>query len=174
MKVEPGDLIAIIQAQMATLSGLAQCQGMDIDYVKPHGALYNDMMTDESLLHTVMQALATYHRPVPLMLQAVGNNQMSMKIANKIGISCIFEAFADRAYQSNGLLTPRKMRGAVHTHELTLAQAQNIFVNASVKTIDGDTISVFADSLCVHSDTPDAVLMCEEIRRKQQFVFVKS
>ena len=98
MKVSAAELKAMVQYQIAAIDGMAATQGLTLSYVKPHGAMYNDMMADASVRATIMAAIAEYHRPVVLMLQSTPNAETHLEEAKAAGIELLFEIFADRCY----------------------------------------------------------------------------
>lgn len=164
MQMSEVDLVATIQGQLATLDGLARCQKTHISYVKPHGALYNDLMTDKACRQSVFKAISSFHTVLPVMLQASPNNEKIRDEAKEFGLSLIFEAFADRLYQKNGLLTPRSKAGAVLSEAKAFAQALTLIDSGQVLADDGSTLSVQADTLCVHGDNQDALELVKKIR----------
>jgi UPF0271 protein len=163
MAIKEQELIAMIQAQIAVLEGLAKCQRLTLSHVKPHGALYNDMMHNESVFEAVVKALASYHCRYPLVIQALADNQAQISIAEKYKVTIVLEAFADRRYTSTGLLVSRQISGAVLNEQEALVQAQSIVEDGQVITACGSILPISAQTLCVHSDTPDAIELCKKI-----------
>jgi UPF0271 protein len=158
------EIIAKVHYQVAALDGMAACGGMQIRYVKPHGALYNDMMAKSDVRMAILEALAEYHRPLALMLQATPQVQAHRREADTAGVEVWFEAFADRCYADDGKLLARSMPGAVHDRERMLAQVSQLCDQGSVTTISGHLLPVAADSLCVHGDNPEGVQAIRDIR----------
>lgn len=157
-------LTTLLQVQVAALEGMAHTQGLTVSYVKPHGALYNDMMANTNILHTVLKALAQQEQPKKLMLLATAEADSHREIASRYGIELIFETFADRRYGGDGFLTPRQLPGSVLNHQAMLEQVQQLCEDGSVTTIGGHRLAITADSLCIHGDTPDALTVVAEIR----------
>ncbi|HFD3925714.1 TPA: 5-oxoprolinase subunit PxpA, partial [Pseudomonas aeruginosa] len=93
--------------QIGALDGLCRAQGTRVRYVKPHGALYQDMMRDPAILAAVLRALAAYDRTLPLMLMSTRDNTAARALGAAHGIELWFEAFADRAYDGAGYLVSR-------------------------------------------------------------------
>ena len=122
MNCSSDEIKGLVLYQMSALDGMAKSQGMIMAYVKPHGALYNDMMAKADVRQAIMQAIAHYHRPVKLMLQATNDSLQHAQEANELGIELLFEAFADRCYDDDGKLLARSQPGAVHNKEKMLAQ----------------------------------------------------
>ncbi len=158
------EISAFLHYQIAAIAGMAAIQGVKIHYVKPHGALYNDMMKKPSVLAAVMEAVASYHQPLTLMIQASTQFYQHQQQAKKLGLHLWAEAFADRCYDDNGYLLPRSEKGAVLSKEKMLLQVQQLQAQGSVTTINGKTIVLSPDSLCVHGDNIAAIEAIKEIK----------
>jgi UPF0271 protein len=164
MKCSATEIIAYIQYQLSAIEGMAKNADLAIDYVKPHGALYNDMMAQADVRDAVMQAVAGHHSKPALMLQAVPENSQHLLEAEKYGLKLHFEAFADRCYDDDGKLLSRAKPGAVHTKEKMIAQVKQLCVQGTVTTVSGKTLPLRADTLCVHGDNDDGIQAIAEIR----------
>ena len=158
------EIISKIHYQVAALDGMATCAGLELRYVKPHGALYNDMMAREEVRAAILEALAQYHKPLALVLQATPELDAHRQEADTAGIEAWFEAFADRCYADDGKLVSRRLEGAVHNREKMLAQVEQLCNKGSVTTISGEELPVAADTLCVHGDNEASVNAIREIR----------
>lgn len=165
MKIPPVELIALLQYQIAALTGMATNLGIEVQYVKPHGALYNDMMADGHIRSAVMEAIAECHQPLAFMLQATPDAEIHRQEAQAFGLDVLFEAFADRCYDDNGALLSRAKEGALHSREKMLEQVVQLQEQATVTTISGHQLELQADSLCVHGDNMDGVNAIEKIRQ---------
>ncbi len=140
---------------------------MSLSYVKPHGALYNDMTRSESVLRAVLEAVATYDPSLPLMVLASADNRSVGEVADEFGVRLWFEAFADRAYNAQGLLVPRSLPGAVHTDpEVIVAQALSLATSGQVHTLEGNSLALDATTLCVHGDNEASVQAVRRIREE--------
>jgi UPF0271 protein len=164
IKASAAELKAMVQYQIAAIDGMALTQGMTLSYVKPHGAMYNDMMADACIRQTIMQAVSEYHRPLVLMLQSTPQFEQHLEEAKVAGIELWFEIFADRCYDDDGKLLSRTKPGAVHTKEKMLTQVKQLKEQGTVTTVSGHTLNLRADTLCVHGDNMDGVNAIEEIR----------
>ena len=165
MKIPPVELIALLQYQIASLTGMATNLGIEVQYVKPHGALYNDMMADGHIRSAVMEAIAECHQPLAFMLQATPDAEIHRQEAQAFGLDVLFEAFADRCYDDNGALLSRAKEGAVHSREKMLEQVVQLQEQGTVTTVSGHQLELQADSLCVHGDNMDGVNAIEKIRQ---------
>jgi UPF0271 protein len=164
MNLSTDELIATLHYQVAALEGMARSLGLELSYVKPHGALYNDMMANPQVRATILQALTSYHRPLTLMLQATTAAQQHRAEADALGIDVLFEAFADRCYDDNGSLLSRSKPGAVHTRERMLLQVEQLKKEGTVTTVSGKRLELQVDTLCVHGDNPESVQAIQAIR----------
>jgi len=153
-------------SQIGALEDVVAEQGARMGHVKPHGALYNDAAVDARLAETVAEAI----------LEAAGEVQLVgppgselQRAAERHGLGFLGEAFIDRAYLANGRLVPRTETGAVHgSLEKILAQAVSLAKRRSVMSIDGKRITICADTLCVHGDTPGAADAARAVRAELQ------
>jgi UPF0271 protein len=164
MNLSADEIISSVQYQVAALDGMAKNQGLTLAYIKPHGALYNDMMAKSEVRQAIMTGLANYHRPMPLMLQATPQAPQHRDEAKALQLDLLFEAFADRCYDDDGKLLSRTKAGAVHSREKMLAQVKQLCSEGTITTISGNVIKLHADSLCVHGDNPEGVAAIREIR----------
>ncbi len=158
------EVVAYVQYQIGAIEGMAKSMGVSLDYVKPHGALYNDMMTKYYTRAAVMEAVANHHSKPALMLQAVPDNAKHKIEADKLGLKLHFEAFADRCYDDDGKLLSRLKAGAVHTREKMMAQVEQLIKSKTVTTVSGETLPLLADTLCVHGDNEEGVKAIADIR----------
>jgi 5-oxoprolinase (ATP-hydrolysing) subunit A len=163
MAFSPDELSDILIYQIGALKALCQSKNAQINYVKPHGALYNDMMSDQQVFRAVVDAVSCFN--LPLMILASANNQDYLDLADEYDVPLLFEAFADRTYLANGKLTPRTMPNAVLTKpEEILSQVRQIAKYGKVTSSDGFVVSIEADTLCVHGDNLEAITLIEQIR----------
>ncbi|WP_371186837.1 5-oxoprolinase subunit PxpA [Thalassotalea maritima] len=151
---------------------LHQCEQhqTELCYVKPHGALYNDMMQDLRLFADICETVALFNQQhgcqLTLMLQALVDNQLHQAIATEHNIEVIYEAFADRAYNPDGSLVSRKENGAVlHERQHIKRRVQQLIIHQEIQTHDAQIIKIKADSLCVHGDNPQAIAIVKSLRR---------
>jgi UPF0271 protein len=165
VKMNADELKHLLWYQIAAVDGVAKNLGLELGYVKPHGALYNDMMANPALLETVMQAVASYHTPLKLMLLATGCAAQHKVLAQQYQLELLFEAFADRRYKSDGSLTPRSQTGSVLDHQTALVQVQQLLQSGTVQSDTGESVTIEADTLCVHGDNPAAVALVQSIRQ---------
>lgn len=164
----PEELIAIIQYQIGAMQTLCLVNNAQLSYVKPHGALYNDMMKDSLIFEQVCQGIADIDDSLPLMMQALpetNNNFILLKnIASKYNISLLFEAFADREYSDDGLLVSRSEENAViHDKAKIVSRCQQLVEHHQLTSINGKKLNLTVDTLCVHGDNPAAINVVKEL-----------
>ena len=174
MDVSPDDLRADVIYQIAALQGIAASAGSRVSYVKPHGALYNRIVSDEGQAKAVVDAIVAIDPTLALLTlpdSVVGD------LARDAGLRVLHEAFADRAYTSEGHLVSRRLPGAVLTDvPAVAARVSRLVATGEVEAVDGTTIHVQADSVCVHGDSPGAVAMARAVRARleQDGILVES
>ncbi len=155
----------LLHYQLGALDGICRAQATRISYVKPHGAMYNDMMASPAQLRAVVQAVAAYDARLPLMLMATRDNSAAQAIGDEFGVTLWFEAFADRAYDQAGHLLSRQLPGAVHHDvDVIVQQALDIAAGRPLIAIDGSELYLHANTLCVHGDNASSVAAVQRIR----------
>lgn len=162
MDVTPEELTADVIYQIGALQGLAAAAGTRVRYVKPHGALYNTIAQDARQAGAVIRAILAVDPSLILMGLA---GAPVLEQARAAGLATVAEAFADRAYRPDGQLLSRREPGAVlHDPNLVAARMVRLAQEGVVEAVDGSTLRLAADSICVHGDSPDAVAMARAIR----------
>ncbi|MEZ5210380.1 LamB/YcsF family protein [Gordonia sp. (in: high G+C Gram-positive bacteria)] len=160
MEIEPDDLVADVLFQIGALSEIARSVGGTVDYVKPHGALYNAIVGHRDQARAVVSAVAQAGLPLMNLPGSV-----ALEFAVAAGVPILTEAFADRAYTPQGTLVPRTTPGAVLTDTSAIAErVVRLVTTGEVTAIDGTDVAVHADSVCLHGDTPGAVEHARAVR----------
>ncbi len=161
MSIPSEELKAIIRYQVIALKGLTESHGGKISYVKPHGALYNEIANNPAEANTVIEAILSIDPELAIM--GLAGSELE-KIALQRGIKFIPEAFADRRYSQNGHLVPRKEKGAVIKDEKqVLNQIISLTINKNTATENGILIPVNSNSICIHGDNPAILHILEYI-----------
>ena len=154
----------LICYQVGALQSIAKLQSVTVAYVKPHGALYNQMMADEMIFTAIVEAISSLNCPLKLMILAHPNLQQYQQIAAQNSVALMLEAFADRAYNDQGYLVNRNEEGALlATTGLVAAQVKQLIDEGSITTISGKKIALQVDSICVHGDNPIAVQQIQKL-----------
>jgi len=165
MHCTPDEIQALIIYQVGALAAFCRQQHIPLSYVKPHGALYNDMMKNEAILVAILKGVAAFDTGLPLMLMAQADNSRNELLAAQFNVPLLFEAFADRCYTDDGLLQDRQQSGAVFTdHAHIISQALQLTQQGSVTSNNGNVITLNADTLCVHGDNPHSIKAIEKIK----------
>jgi len=163
MDVASADLRADVIYQIGALKGLAAAAGTVVRYVKPHGALYNTIAHDERQANDVIAAIREVE--ASLSLVALAGSPL-LDWARAQGLRVVAEAFADRAYMPDGSLVSRRQAGAVlHDPQAVAERMLRLAKEGVVTAIDGSTVRIQADSICVHGDSPGAVEMARQVRQ---------
>ncbi len=153
MDVAPADLVADVLYQVGALSALAASVGGLVEYVKPHGALYNTVVHHETQAAALVRAVALTGLPLMCLPGSVAQTT-----ALDAGVEVITEAFADRGYTAEGTLVPRSEPGALLTDSAEIAdRVVALATTGRIVAVDGTVLDVAADSVCLHGDTPGAV-----------------
>ncbi len=161
MQIAPDDLTADVIYQIGALQGLARAAGTSVRYVKPHGALYNAIAHDLAQADAVIAAIRAVDPTLALMALA---GSPLVAHARAAGVSVICEAFADRAYQADGQLVSRSKAGAVlHESEEIAARMLAMARDGLITAITGERITIEAQSICIHGDSPDAVAIARQV-----------
>ena len=162
MDVPARELHADVLYQLAALDGIARVAGTRLSYVKPHGALYNRIISDDAQADAVAHAVADFSPELPLL--GLAGSAVARR-ARERSLAFVHEAFVDRGYLSDGSLVPRGQAGDLLSDDDTIAaRAVELVLNRRVAAVDGTVIDVQVDSLCVHGDTPGAVGMARAVR----------
>ena len=155
MSISESALSAAITEQTAALKAIVTELGGELSFVKPHGALYNDMARDAELTSLVVTTIKAFDPTLKIM--GLAGSHCSA-ICEGLAMPFLGEAFADRRYTDDGQLSPRSQDGAVITEpETAVAQIMSIVEHARVESINGKWLPLQAQSICVHSDTPGAL-----------------
>jgi UPF0271 protein len=156
------DLTADVVYQIGALQALAHAAGSAVSYVKPHGALYNTIVTQEEQARAVAAAVQSVDPSLPVLGLA---GSVFFGEAERLGLRTVAEAFADRAYRPDGQLVSRREPGAVLADHGQIAdRVAEMVKTGSITAIDGSTIAVRAESVCVHGDSPGAVQIALAVR----------
>jgi UPF0271 protein len=163
MKATPAEVEDFVLYQVAALAGMAQVQGLKLQHVKAHGALYNMACTDRALADAIARAVAAFDRS--LILFGLPNSQL-LRAGEAAGLSVAAEVFADRAYERDGSLTSRSKPGSViHDTPTVVERAVRMVKEKEVVTTDGSVIALQADTICLHGDTPGAADHARAVRQ---------
>lgn len=162
--VTPEDLTADVIYQIGALQAVARAAGTTVSYVKPHGALYNTIVSHREQAAAVAAAVHAVDAGLPVLGLS---GSVFFEEAGKLGLRTVAEAFADRAYQPDGTLVSRREPGAVLHDPVEIAERVVTMVAVGqVSAVDETTIPITVESVCVHGDSPGAVEIATAVRER--------
>lgn len=152
----------LVLYQLAAIAGVAAAEGVQLQHVKAHGALYNMAARDAHLAEAIARAIAEFDRSL-IFFGLAGSGMLEE--GRRAGLSVAAEGFADRAYEPDGSLTPRSIAGSV-IHDVTrvVDRAVKMVRESRVTARNGAEIALHIDTLCVHGDTPGAAALARALR----------
>jgi UPF0271 protein len=163
MALAPEELYADTLYQLGALAAFLKVEGLVLHHVKPHGALYLRMARDEACATSVAQAVRDFGAELPLVV--LGGTAMA-EAARQAGVPVVLEAFPDRGYLASGQLAPRGTPGALVREPAEAAKrALEMVLEHRVEALDGGTVAIEAQTLCIHGDNPEAVEIARAVRR---------
>lgn len=158
----PEDLTADVMYQIGALTALAAAAGSRVAYMKAHGALYNSIVTHEEQARAVAAAVHAVDPGLPVLGLA---GSVFVREAEALGLRTVAEAFADRSYRPDGQLVSRRESGAVlHDVDEIAERVLAMVTEGQVTAVDGSTIPIEVESVCVHGDSPGAVQIATTVR----------
>ncbi len=162
MKASPAEVEDFVLYQVGALAGMAAAQGVVLQHVKAHGALYNMACRDRALADAIAKAVAAFDKT--LILFGLPNSEL-LRAGEAAGLRVAAEVFADRAYDPDGSLTARSKPGSViHDTAKVVERAIRMVRDKEVVAVDGSTITLQADTICLHGDTPGAAEHARAVR----------
>ena len=163
MAVSASDVTTYIMYQIGALNAFCKAEGVKMQHVKPHGALYNAAAKDANLADAICEGVARIDDS--LILMGLSGSIMESS-AKKFGIRFASEVFADRAYEEDGSLVARTKPGAVITDEdEAVSRVTQRVKDGTVTAVTGKKIAISADSICVHGDNSHALEFIKKIRK---------
>lgn len=163
MPFAPDEVESLVRYQIGALHAFCRAARVEMQHVKPHGALYNQAAGDPGLAGAIARATAGFSRD--LLLFGLASSEPMAAAAADAGLRFVPEAFADRRYLADGSLQPRSEAGSVLTDPAATAAQAVAISGGSVTAVDGTAVSLRAESLCCHGDTPGAVEIAAAVRR---------
>ncbi|RXJ72238.1 hypothetical protein CS022_16970 [Veronia nyctiphanis] len=156
----------LVAYQAGALDAICRQYGAQVSYIKPHGALYNDMMANKGIFEAVVGAVASLPYTNNLMMLAKSDMSEFDSISASYGVTLIKEAFADRAYTDEGSLMPRSREGAVLKDNTAIeAQVLQLAKEGTITSHSGKTLTLNVDTICVHGDNDHSVAMIEQLKK---------
>lgn len=162
LQISPNDVEDFVVYQVGALAGIAAAQGVRLQHVKPHGALFNMAARDAALADAVARAVAVLDRS--MILFGLPGSEL-IAAGQRAGLRTASEGFADRAYRADGTLLPRQEDGAViRDADLVERRVIGMVRDRAVDAVDGSRLAIAVDTICVHGDTPGVAALAGRIR----------
>ncbi len=170
MEFSSDEIIHMVLYQVGALQSICHAQGTQVDYVKPHGALYNTMMKNTEVLKAILKAIATLplansQNKIPLMVLANKQSDEIQSHAKSAGVPLLFEAFCDRAYNDEGNLVSRTLEGATLATDSAIEKQIHDIASKKIISISNNAIDIYADTICVHGDHQHALASVKKVRQ---------
>lgn len=163
MEVTPKEVKNLIIYQVGALQAIAKAEGLSLQHVKPHGALYHMMIGDKKLGQAVVEAVLEIDKE--LILVCLAESEI-IDIALRSGLRVAREGFADREYNSDGTLVKRNIVGSViNEPKIITNRIVKMIHQQKINTIDGKTINLQIDTICLHGDNKNALNVIKAIRK---------
>ncbi len=160
------EISAIILYQIGALSSFCKVHNTSISYVKPHGALYNDMMKDENIFKSILRAIASFDKTIKLMILSTPDYERFENIASFYDIELLYEVFADRNYNDDGSLVSRTQKNAVvQNEEDVISRVKILSKDGYIESINGKKLPIKADTICVHGDGENALSFIKALKK---------
>jgi 5-oxoprolinase (ATP-hydrolysing) subunit A len=162
MRLSASEAEDLVLYQIAAVAGVARSEGVRLQHIKPHGALYNMATTDSGLAEAIARAVRAFD-PSLILFGLPGSALLAA--GRSAGLRVAAEAFADRAYQRDGTLAPRSRQDSVISDPaVVVSRAVRMIVEGVVLAIDGTPVRIESDTICVHGDTPGAGRLAAALR----------
>jgi 5-oxoprolinase (ATP-hydrolysing) subunit A len=162
LQVAPADVEDFVVYQVGALAGIAASQGVRLQHVKPHGALFNMAVRDAALADAIARAVAMIDRS--MILFGLPGSEL-VAAGQRAGLRTACEVFADRAYRADGTLMPRSEPGAViDDPDAVERRVIGMVRDRAVQAADGSRVPLTIDTICLHGDTPDAAALAGRVR----------
>lgn len=159
----PREVEDFVVYQVGALAAVASAQGVRLQHVKPHGALFNMAVRDPALADAIARAAAAVDRS--LILFGLPRSEL-IRAGERAGLRTACEVFADRAYEPDGTLVSRRTAGAViHEPEAVVSRVVQMARERTVIAVDRSVVTLELDTICVHGDTPGAAALVARIRQ---------
>ena len=159
---QPQEIFDFVLYQIGALNAIARAEGVRLQHVKPHGALYNMSARRKDVAEAIARAVASFDEA--LMLVGLPESEL-LRAGSRLGLHVACEVFADRSYEPDGTLTPRHLADSVLSEPGRAAEcAVRMVRDHKIVARDGSALSVQADTICVHGDTPDAAGLAAAVR----------
>lgn len=160
------EIMSKVLYQVGALNAFCKAHKTNVSYVKPHGALYNDMMKDENIFKAILKAISSFDKNLKLMILSSPKNEAYKNIAKSYEIELLFELFADRNYTDEGFLVPRNKDNAVIHNDLdVLDRLETLKEFGYILSENNNKLFLDVDTVCIHGDNENALEFAKLVRR---------
>ncbi|MBN8209541.1 LamB/YcsF family protein [Bacillus sp. NTK071] len=164
MNLSADEVFNLVAYQVGAIQGIANVHQARVQHVKPHGALYNRAAKDATIANAIASAI--YSVDSELVLYGLAGSEL-VREGKEVGLSVAEEVFADRTYQPDGTLTPRLEPNAmIHDADTAVERVIRMVNEQKVTAVDGQDISIQADTICVHGDEPEALRFVQQLKNR--------
>lgn len=164
MTITPEEAYELIIYQLGALQALTKAEGGVVRHVKPHGALYNMAAANSELAYGIAKAI--YAVDSSLIVYGLSGSAL-LQAGKEIGLQTASEVFADRTYQRDGSLTKRsEVNAQISDPDQASEQVIKMVTEGEVQTLDGQTHSIQADTVCIHGDGLHGVAFAQSVRQR--------
>lgn len=161
MKISPEELRDYLVYQVGALKAFAEAEGLKLQHVKPHGALYAMVERDEALAEAAIEAMLDVDGELIFVTEY---GTAAYQVAQRKGAKVICEGFADLKYGPDGRwIIERKKE--LWQPEVVAQRAVMMVKEGRIQAIDGSYINIKAETICIHGDAPNAVEVAEAVRK---------
>ena len=164
MNIKNADLFYSVLKQIKRLKEIANEENVQLNHIKPHGALYNEAAKNSNIAKLIGKAIIKIEPKLDLYFLA---ESPMIRLLEQMGINIVSESFADRTYENDCTLRSRSLDNALISDPIIAAeQAYLMIKNGKIRTYDGTCIKIKTDTICIHSDTPNAVKIAKHVKRR--------
>ena len=158
----PDEMCSYTLYQAGALAGICASEGVELQHIKPHGAMYNQAAKDPKLAAAIARAVKNLGSEI--ILVGLAGSAFEAAAAEQ-NVPFAAEAFADRGYMPDGSLVPRDKPGAfIHDPDEAAARMLKLVREGTIETPDGQTLKLKAHTICMHGDDPEAVKMAKIVK----------
>ena len=164
MNITPEDAYAYVVYQVGALQGTLATQGLKLHHIKPHGAFYSVLKSQEDLAEAVAQAISELSDD-PILYWPAPTTAALPTAAKKLGIRVVGEIYPDLIYAPDGSLILQREKHETDV-EFAASQVQRYVESGKVEANDGSLVELDAESLCIHGDGPNSVQVADAIQQR--------
>ncbi len=162
MNISAKEVENLVLYQVGAITPFCTMHKARLEYIKPHGALYNTMMREPEIMAAMMSVAGK--SGLQLMILSTTNWQLHKKMAEELGVELLLEGFIDRGYEDDGCLVHRSKQDAFLDHAAMVQRVEELYMGEPIRSINNTPLQFPLDSLCVHGDG-DGVMLIRKFRK---------